>query len=216
MTTLVVVVEGQSEEAFVNRLLRPLYAGKGIYLRPFLIQTSRAQSGGIHAYPKVKPQIERLCREAGVFVTTLFDLYALPNSFPGKDSAAYRALITGRRKAEFLEQKWHEDMGRNNFIPNLIVHEFEALLFSDIDAIEGWKGKKELKALRAIIEMAGPEDINDGSETAPSKRLKAAVPGYRKTSDGPQIAIDIGLDKIRANCPHFDGWLRKIDALVPH
>lgn len=215
MTTLIVVVEGQSEEAFVNRLLRPLYADKGIYLRPFLIQTSPVQSGGIHSYPKVRPQIEKLCKQTGVWVTTLFDLYALPNSFPGKESPAYLAPNSGQRKAELLEQAWGEDMNRRNFIPNLLVHEFEALLFADVDAFPDWVEKRELKALRAISDAADPEDINDGPQTAPSKRIEAALPGYRKKSHGPQIAIDIGLDKIRARCPHFDGWLRKIDASVP-
>lgn len=216
MRRLYVVVEGQTEEAFVNELLAPFYASRDLYLTPILIRTSRGQSGGVHRYAKMKPQIERLCKqEAQVRVTTLFDLYALPNSFPGKGSTAYPVNGNGRHQAEFLEQAWAADMRQPNFIPNLLVHEFEALLFSDIAAFEMWTDKdRELNALRAISEVADPEDINDGPQTAPSKRILAVMPTYDKTVHGPLIACDIGLDAIRAKCPHFDGWLRKIDSLA--
>jgi hypothetical protein len=59
-----------------------------------------------------------------------------------------------------------------------------------------------------------PEDINDGLRTAPSKRILAVMPGYQKTFHGPLIACDIGLEPIRAACPHFDGWLKAIESLA--
>ncbi len=62
--------------------------------------------------------------------------------------------------------------------------------------------------------MSAPEDINDSQQTAPSKRILAAMPGYQKTLHGPVIAGDFGLDAMRAECPHFSQWLEKIESLV--
>ena len=38
-----------------------------------------------------------------------------------------------------------------------------------------------------------------------------AYPGYRKTTDGPLIIADAGLDSIRRCCQHTDSWLREIE-----
>jgi len=216
MSRVYLLVEGQTEEAFVREVIAPIYAGIGIYLTPIIVSTSRGYRGGVVSYAKVKPQIERLCKQDhGAHVTTLFDLYALPGDFPGKSSRAYPATGSGQRKAEFLESELTKDIGLANFIPNLLVHEFEALLFVKIDAFEQWTDDDEvLKPLRAVGKTTAPEEINDSPESAPSKRILAAMPSYQKTIHGPLIACDIGLDAIRAVCPHFDGWLRKIEALA--
>jgi len=59
-----------------------------------------------------------------------------------------------------------------------------------------------------------PEDIDHDPSGAPSKRILAVMPSYQKTVHGPLIACDIGLDAMRRDCPHFNGWLRKLEALV--
>ena len=61
--------------------------------------------------------------------------------------------------------------------------------------------------------FATPEHINNSPQTAPSKRILALVPHYKKTVDGPLIAEDIGLDAIRAQCPHFNNWIERLLAL---
>lgn len=215
MTRAYLVVEGQTEEAFVNELLQPHYAGMGIYLTPIIINTSPGHRGGLVSYGKARHQIDRLCRQdAGACVTTLFDLYALPRDFPGRNLPAYPAQADGRRKAQYLEAALAEDIGQRNFIPNLLVHEFEALLFTRIDTFAQWTDDDGvLEPLRAIRQNVQPEDINDGQLTAPSKRILAAMPGYQKTFHGPLIACDIGLDAIRAACPHFDDWLTRLERL---
>lgn len=215
MTRVYLVVEGQTEEAFVNELLQPHYAGIGLYLTPIIISTSPGHRGGLVSYGKARPQIERLCRQdAGAYVTTLFDLYALPRDFPGRNLPAYPAGADGRRKAEYLEQALAQDIEQRNFIPNLLVHEFEALLFTRIDPFAQWTDDDRVLApLRAIRQAAPPEDINDGAQTAPSKRILAVMPGYQKTVHGPLIACDIGVEAMRAACPHFDGWLRRLEDL---
>lgn len=148
-------------------------------------------------------------------MTTLFDLYALPGNFPGKGDPVYQGMLSGLQKAAFLEAELAQDVGQRNFIPNLLVHEFEALLFVRIDAFEAWIDDEEnLASLHEVRVGTAPEEINDGPQTAPSKRILAAWPAYQKTLHGPLIACDIGLDAIRAACPHFDGWLKKIEMLL--
>ncbi len=217
MSRVYLLVEGQTEEAFVNELLTPHYARMGLYLIPIIIRTSPGHRGGVVSYAKVRPQIDRLCRQhASAHVTTLLDLYALPSDFPGKGSPAYPASASGQRKAEFLEAELARDIVQPNFIPHLQVHEFEALLFTQIEAFEPWTDNdRVLEPLRTVRSNTPPEDINDSPHTAPSKRILAAMPGYQKTFHGPLIACGIGLDAMRAACPHFDRWLNVIEALEP-
>jgi hypothetical protein len=209
-------VEGQTEEAFVNELLQPHYARSGLYLIPIIVSTSPSQKGGLVRYEKIRPQIERLCKQDNkARVTTMFDLYALPKDFPGKQSAAYPRDGDGRTRAKFLEAAMAKDIAKANFIPNLIVHEFEALLFAGLHAFRSWTDDDDVLApLLAARTTTQPEDINDGPATAPSKRIVAAMRGYQKTIHGPLIACDIGLDAIRRECPHFDEWLGRMEAVA--
>jgi hypothetical protein len=57
-----------------------------------------------------------------------------------------------------------------------------------------------------------PEEINDSPITAPSKRVKEIVPGYQKPLLGVLAILEIGLIRIRAECPHFDRWLRQLES----
>ena len=216
MSRVYLLVEGQTEEAFVNELLIPHYARLGLYLTPIIISTRPGYKGGVVSYAKIKPQIEKLCKQdVGAHVTTLFDLYALPGDFPGKGSPAYPATGSGQHKAEFLETELAKDIGQRSFIPNLLVHEFEALLFVQLDAFEQWTDDDSvLESLRAVRRTTAPEDINDNPQSAPSKRILSAMAKYQKTVHGPLIACDIGLDAMRRDCPHFDKWLQKIEALA--
>ena len=53
------------------------------------------------SYAKVKPQIVRLCRQdAEAWVTTLFDLYALPTDFPGKAAPAKVPAAPAKAKVD--------------------------------------------------------------------------------------------------------------------
>jgi hypothetical protein len=216
MSRVYIVVEGQTEEAFVRELLVPRYSKMGLFLFPIIVSTSPGYKGGVVSYAKIRPQIERLCRQhKGEYVTTMFDLYGLPNDFPGNGELAYPAAGDGRKKAEFLQTKLADDIGLANFIPNLLVHEFEALLFTNIDAFQIWTDDDQtLDPLREAAKISCPEDINDSQLTAPSKRILDVMPNYQKTFHGPLIADDIGLDAIRAACPHFDGWLGALEQLI--
>ncbi|GAB3215621.1 DUF4276 family protein [Pseudaeromonas pectinilytica] len=212
MSRVLVFVEGQTEETFVRDLLVPYFSRLGIYLTPILAQTSPGHKGGIVSYGKVKHQLTRLCRQdQGAYVTTMMDYYGLPNDFPGLDGR----VADAHEQVVRLELALLQDIDAPNFIPNLMLHEFEALLFSAPEKIAEWLDDQALLAPMAAISgaFATPEHINNSPQTAPSKRILALVPHYKKTVDGPLIAEDIGLDAIRAQCPHFNNWIERLLAL---
>jgi len=217
MSVVYLLVEGQTEEQFVKHVLVEHYAQQGLYLTPIIAETSPRHRGGVKSYLSVKRQIERLCKQrADVKVTTIFDLYALPNSFPGKEDPAYTAIQVGKSKAEYLEAKMAHDINMRNFIPHFLVHEFEALLLADLDKFEKWMDVRQMReALRSSIGATAPEDVNDNPHTAPSKRILAVWPNYDKIGNGIAIAKTIGLSAMREACPHFHDWLDKMDALIP-
>ena len=216
MSRLYVLVEGQTEEAFVRELLVPHYARTERFLTPIIVSTSPGYKGGVVSYAKVRPQIVRLCKQdQDAYVTTLFDLYALPTDFPGKEAPAYAANATGHQKAAFLEAELIQDISQRNFLANLMVYEYEALLYAQPSMFAQWTDDTDVvTALTAAVARAGsPEAVNDSPQTAPSKRILAVMPGYQKTFHGPLIACDIGLDAIRQACPHFHAWLLAVEAL---
>lgn len=216
MSRVYILVEGQTEETFVGELLQKQYASIGLYLTPIIVNTSPGHKGGVVRYAQVRPQIERLCKQdPGAHVSTLFDLYGLPNDFPGKTDPAWPVQGSGHQKASFIEMCLGRDIGYDNFIPNIVVHEFEALLFVQPEQFAHWADHRVVEKLVLAKGDTMPEDINDGPLTAPSKRIIAAMPGYQKPVHGPLIACDIGLDVMRRECPHFAGWLRRLEFLAP-
>jgi hypothetical protein len=97
-----------------------------------------------------------------------------------------------------------------------MMHEFEGLLFSDCDALSRGIGRPDLQRQFESVrrQFATPEEINDSPDTAPSKRMESIVPGYEKPLLGILAVLEIGLVRIRAECPHFDGWLSQLESLV--
>ena len=97
----------------------------------------------------------------------------------------------------------------------MLLHEYEALLFCDPEKFEYWVDtSKSIEELNKIkVKFSSPEHINNSPQTAPSKRILSVIPNYKKTIHGPLIASDIGLDKIRKQCKHFNDWLVRIENL---
>lgn len=219
-TTLIrvkIFVEGQTEETFVTDVLGPYFAQKSIFFSPIIAQTSKGHKGGIVSYAKVKHQIVRLCKsDCDAYVTTLIDFYALPTDFPSIREAKYTAKKDAFEKVKYLEAAFEKDINQPNFIGNLALHEYEAYLFCDPSHFGYWLDENDeaIDKLRKIKDsFASPEHINNSPQTAPSKRILALIPNYKKTIHGPLIADDIGLDEIRRQCKHFSDWLAKIESL---
>jgi hypothetical protein len=109
-----------------------------------------------------------------------------------------------------LNEKLH-----HRFIPYLQLHEFEGLLFTDIDVFynqvptDSIIGKEELEAVFA--EFSNPELINDGRDSSPSHRLKRIIKGYNKIVYAGILAEAIGLNQIRNKSPRFNSWIEKLE-----
>ncbi|MEA5594420.1 DUF4276 family protein [Rivularia sp. UHCC 0363] len=209
-----VFVEGQTEETFVRELLYEYFIDKNIYLNPILVRTSKTGKGGVVSYAKIKPQVNCKCLEdAKAFVTTMFDMYALPNDFPG--SSSLPKTNEPLHKAEYLEREMGKDIGHDNFIPNLLVHEFEGLLYSNLQTFADWFDEVAVSILQAERNaFTSPEHINNNPLTAPSKRIRNCCKGYDKPLHGSLLAIDIGLDNIRQECQHFNQWLLRLESIA--
>ena len=102
---------------------------------------------------------------------------------------------------------------RCRFIPFVMMHEFEALLFSDCERFAIGIDRPELADSFQEIRDAfpSPEAIDDSPVTAPSKQIEALVPGYEKPLLGALAALEIGLETMRAECPHFDCWISRLE-----
>ena len=206
---LYVLCEGPTEERFVKELLAPYLLNDNIY-------TKEINLGGVSRYAKIRKVLETLCKgDTSAYVTTMLDYYKLPKDTPGKYTAT-----DAFADAKNIDAAVNADLGgcRNLFI-NLIVHEFEGLLFSDISAFKGEaraseKDLIELARIKNDPKFPTPEHINDSEMTAPSKRILNLLPGYVKTLNGLTIAKRITIEKIAEECPHFRAWIKKIKALA--
>lgn len=217
MSRVHVFVEGQTEETFVRDVLYEHLQHRGVYLNPILLRTSAQGRGGVVSYGQVRWQVSRKCLEdATANVTSMIDLFRLPNDFPKKQACSGMSLY---QRVACLEQAFLGSIECNNFIPYLSVHEFEGLLFSDSTKFGNWfDDHNEVQRFAASVSsFRNPEQVNDGAATAPSKRIAAAFgkAGYQKPVHGPLIAMDIGLERMREACPHFHQWVECLESLAP-
>ena len=98
---------------------------------------------------------------------------------------------------------------------HVMLHEYETLLYVDPTLCGTRLSTPNLTTvMTAAVAVAGePELVNDGPNTAPSKRIQAVYPGYAKSADGPTLAEEIGLVRLRSSCPHFAQWIDWLETL---
>ena len=209
------LVEGDTEETFVNRVLRSHFFPLGINPHPQKLGKPGHYSG-IVEYPRARSEILTTLRQGMVsFCTTMFDHYAMPTSWPARETAAAKPEVIEEAILADISTKMGEGFNRARFIPYVQMHEFEALLFSDPKVLASHLGLADESQVQQIMDQfANPEEIDDDPHTAHSKRIARLNPSYQKPYDGMRIAQHIGLDTIRAECPHFNEWLRKLEALA--
>ncbi len=215
------LVEGQTEETFANRTLLPHLYSLGFHeVSVTVVETKRTAGGekfrgGVLSWRQLRNDIRLLVRDTGALVTTLVDYYALPVDVPGV--ATSEPSWDARQTVAHVEAAIADEINHANFLPNLMLHEFEALLYADPNAVGAHFDDEDVAArmMDDLRECSEPELVDDGPATAPSKRIMRHRPGYLKTSDGPTILSDIGLPAIRAACPHFDTWLSHVEIVAP-
>lgn len=225
VSRVLLLVEGQTEEAFVNHVLRPHLAPLGVFVeRASLLRTKelplgKPYRGGVTTYRQMARDARRLLRDGNAYVTTLIDYYGLPDDFP--NLAAARTLPDPIDRVTALEAAFAQDISHPRFHPFLALHEFEAWIFAAPFAAEEHLSINGLSA--EIEKMAatagGAERVNDGATTHPSARLSAIVQRrgrrfYGKVADGPDIIAKAGIGLVRSACPHFAGWLGWLESIA--
>ena len=216
------LVEGRTEFNFVNQILKPEFENPTFFISVSMLTTKRDEklgrkyAGGSPSYEKVKREISLFLKDTSTEfrLTTMIDLYKFPEGFPKFDSIKHQPSV----RVEKMEEAFYKDFEDPRFIPYIQLHEYEAILFSNPQKFfEIYENVgKGIKNLIAISQIQNPEEINDGEQTAPSKRIIKEIPKYEfeKSSAGANVAGHIGLSEIQKKCPHFRQWLEKLENLV--
>ena len=203
MIRLAISVEGETEEEFVNAILAAYLQCVGVSAYPISLD-------GNISIPRLSQEMSLLYHNFDA-VTSLVDFYG----FKGKGSLTPRELE--QRLLSNIQAKIHRNWDARRVIPYIQVHEFEALLFSDttaFPAIITTLSPEPLAELTAIRQQfPTPEHINDNPNTSPSHQITTIIPRYNKVVAGPLIAQEIGLPKIRQQCPRFNAWLTRLENL---
>lgn len=223
--TVVVLVEGQTENGFVKDVLAPYWGQRGIFVQAPIYRThvdmrsGRVHKGGDIRFTRFAKQLVALLRQRpDTIVASFVDFYGI-REWPGLEQVANAQTTSAdiattlcdaaRMTLETLCPGVH--VGRR-YVPFVAVHEFEALLFSDASVLSSMLHVSQSAIEEVLAECGGPEAIDNGPQTAPSKRLEAWTGGsYRKTVKGVSIAAAIGIDTMRRACPNFDAWLTSIE-----
>lgn len=220
-----ILCEGQTELRFASKVLTSYLVVKGIIVLPQLLITSRKKNakGGILSYQQAKRDLTFMIRGAQDneqevhYFTSMFDLYALPDDFPGFTESS---VLKDYSQVAKLEEAFGKDVNCYKFIPYIQLHEFEALVLCDIDGLKdsypNAAGKlTELKNELNAQYGDNMELVDNSAETAPSKRIINALKGeyhYDKPKSGTETTDKIGIDTLRTKCQHFNDWLTKIES----
>lgn len=143
-----VLCEGQTEQGFVEEVLKPYLIEQGVSsVKSVLVTTNKKKnaSGGLVAYQHAFDDLSILMKsnrdgeyEKHVF-TTMFDLYALPNDFPGYSEA--NSIGDRYERVLSFEKAFSKAVASERFIPYIQLHEYEALVFCGLDyLLQMYKG----------------------------------------------------------------------------
>lgn len=216
---IVVLVEGKTEQIFIQDIVSPYLAGKGVYITPIII-SKPGQKGGDVRFSRVKNDIRlHLKQRPDTYLTLFVDFYGIMKDWPGFEEAKRQTTPSG--KAETInsatKSQVNDLFGGNDserrFIPYVAMHEFEAMLFSEPEELAAQLGVSQSRIDKILKECGEPEQIDDSPQTAPSKRLEDLSDRFKKASTGIAIAKATGLAKIRNQCPLFNKWLTDIESL---
>lgn len=214
MKRVIIICEGETEREFSKNVLAPHLINQNIFIQAPLIKRSM---GGIVRWSILKKEIETHLQESNVFVSTFVDYYGLYQKYNFPRWADGEKIVDKNNRMDFLENAMKDDIvdySRHRFIPYLQLHEFEGLLFNDIQLFYEQVPKAELVGIeelkKTFNDYENPEMINNNRETSPSHRLKRIIKGYNKLLYGHYFAEAIGIEQIRAKSPRFNQWIERI------
>ena len=211
MVRLYVICEGSSEVAFVEQVLRPHLEAQS---NKELLLCKPPNLKGHQSYAKTRKEIKNLLSTlSSVRVTTMIDLFKLPGDFPGRSELAGASPT---EKVMFLESKLAADIDDTRFIPYIQLHEFEALILTDLAPLMELHPKQREDliefASRLNKEFKDPEHIND--LLPPSYRIKDVLKNYEKRTDGVLALKKIGIQQLSEKCEHFGKWVKKLETIT--
>jgi len=221
------IVEGSSEEAFVNDVLIKHFASFNIFVSARKIKTgwdrlnNKPSKGGLLKYVQFRNDVLRWIEsdrnQPQFWYTSMLDLYAFPNDELSPYNASVQSINDPYLKIDALETAIAQDIKHSQFIPYVQLHEFEAFLLVEPDRLISMypDGQAGINRLKRDIGTKRPEEINESPQTAPSKRIIKYLPDYegQKAQVGPLVAEDIGLIALRNNCRHFNDWIMKLEQI---
>lgn len=220
-----ILCEGQTEELFVKNVLKDYLSAFGIICKPQLLLTNKQKNcrGGLLSYTQVTKDLQLMFKQ---FVdnkkevhwfTTMFDLYKLPHDFPGYGDTFGNIYD----KINHIEIQFAQNINHSNFIPYIQLHEYEALVFANLDSLEAEYPAsnalhKKIDELRAILRTKNnnPELVN--TLHAPSKYIISALEGihhYNKPKIGASVAQKTNIQNLKEICEHFAQWVDKLEAI---
>ena len=202
MIRLAISVEGPTEVEFVKTLLVPYLRRNGVEVTPISL------NGNV--------TVQRLASDMSRLVWSYDRVTSLVDYYGFRDKQEMTPAALEQIIREMVDKEIRRSWDQSNIIPYVQMHEFEGLLFSDVAAFADVTlvSENHVEQLREIrSQFPTPEDIDDGKETAPSKRILQVISRYQKVVDGPLIAATTGLGRIRTECPRFDGWLTHLEML---
>lgn len=227
MKHLYIVVEGETELEFVNRILIPYLISRGLQTNlQGLMITFKGGGHGFNNIEHLKRTIAPLLHHSNQpIITTMIDHYGinsekkLPNYANCiKEQDVEQRIFCMEKSLQMSINSLYEG-GYPYFIPNIIRHEMETLLFANPE--KGFELEDEAikqQILQVCKQYPNIEDINSGSETAPSKRLiqiyAANGKKYVKGADAIDIAEFTGIDLILEKCPRFKRWVELLISMV--
>lgn len=221
MKNLYVIVEGQTEVQFFNRILRPYLMQRGLYYEIKAIPIE--VKGGGHGFTNIehfKNTIKPLLFKENSIISTMIDHYGINSEkkLPNYENCIKQLTVEERIKCmedALLAEVKSIRNDCSHFIPNILRHEMETLFFADVEngfALENDGIQKEVAAI--CMEFPNIEDINNSPETAPSKRLikiyEKHGKKYKKVIDGVDIAELTGIEIILSKAPRFKRWVENI------
>lgn len=210
MKTVIIICEGPTEEVFCSNLLSQ-YLQNSCRIEIRLL-------GGNCNWQRIKDMVEKALKQRkNALVTTFFDYYGVKTKkFPNWKETVGINKANVRERIEILESGMLEGIDSNlryRFIPYVQLHEFEALLFNNIEVFDEmfeFEQYDRAELLNIFNEFPDPEMIDQGTETSPSHRLIKIIPAYRKVIQGNAIAEKIGIEQIRQKNKHFNDWIEQL------
>jgi hypothetical protein len=226
--------EGYSEMNFVQRMLAPHLATRNIFIYAPMVMTGSDKRRGMKhkgggTFQHWHRDLENLWKQnghrPGIHLTTMLDFFRIDEDFPGLKSLSENMPF--REKVAFLENRFahhgssHLGIQPDRFSPYISTHEFETMVFTDLEALGTLflgKGKAIARLKEDVAKIADIEAINGTPQGAPSKRIGKHIPIYEKYKRSDQSGIVnvlevIGLPAIREACQHLNEWISQLENL---